>query len=406
MHYILGKDNCFNIKPMLFDTFYSWGHSNREIARMTLAPATDPKRFNSNYIKTQRKVHVPVPDASPPTLPSKGSNEWGQLVAKAVVPVSTNTAFNRNYLKPDPENLRHIPPPRLYTKEGALAQLQGATAPAEAKVEITPIDKATRIRDAQVDGSNLETYWNGIIVSLTQIKNTQAMRPLTSQELEVERGILQRIKDYELDPANELKDPGPAPVGGPGSSQQIQDAIAALANPPVKVQPPATPVKVQSPATPVKVQSPATPVKPGQPTQFLHGKKMSSARQFVEDALTKKKISQQTHNKLMKVMKNISVELKEIEKDQTDANSQNELDTANLQMDALNGVAKQFLEGDMTKIAGIPTPQKVSPPSKSASLNELRNYIAINKLNVSSQVGGASKRTKDDIYADIMKALP
>jgi hypothetical protein len=185
-------------------------------------------------------------------------------VAKAVVPLSTNTAFNRNYLKPDPENLRHIPPPRFYTKEGALAQLQGDTATPEAKVEITPIDKATRIRDAQVDGSDLEKYWNGIIVSLTQIKDMQAMRPLTSQELEVERGILQRIKDYELDPANELKDPGPAPASGPGSSQQIQDAIAALANPPVKVQPPATPVKPGPP--------PTTPV-PDSQHNFFMGKK-------------------------------------------------------------------------------------------------------------------------------------
>jgi hypothetical protein len=97
--------------------------------------------------------------------------------------VLKDQALNKNYMKPNPENVRHVPPPRLYTKDGALAQLSGgqAAAPLEAKEEITPIDKATRIRDARVDGSPLEKYWNGIIVSLTQIKDIQAMRPLTSQ---------------------------------------------------------------------------------------------------------------------------------------------------------------------------------------------------------------------------------
>jgi len=120
---------------MLFDNFYSWGHPAREIAKMTLAPQTNPQRFNANYIKTQRRVHVPVPQAGPPTLPSKGSDQWGQLVAKAVVPVLKDQAFNKNYMKPNPENLRHVPPPRPYTKEGALAQLAGgqAIAPLEAK---------------------------------------------------------------------------------------------------------------------------------------------------------------------------------------------------------------------------------------------------------------------------------
>ena len=153
---------------MLFDTFYSWGHTNREIAKMTLSPPTEPKRFNSDYIKTQRRVHVPVPRTGPPALPSKGSDNWGMLVAKAVKPLP-DKQFNANYLSGNPDNIRHIPPPRLYTKEGALSQLKGGTGDAiEAKVEVSPIEKATRIRDAQVDGSGLETYWNNIIVSLIE----------------------------------------------------------------------------------------------------------------------------------------------------------------------------------------------------------------------------------------------
>ena len=191
---------------MLFDTFYSWGHPAREIAKMTIAPSTEPNRFNANYIKTQKRLSVPVPRVGPPTLPSKGSDQWGQLIAKAV---STSTAkvFNKNYLKPNPDNLRHIPPPRLYTKEGALAQLKGAESEsADDKVEaVSPIEKATRIAAAQEDGSDLEKYWNDIIVSLTQLKDIQATRPLTSQELQVQTDILQIIKDYEL--TNTLKSP-------------------------------------------------------------------------------------------------------------------------------------------------------------------------------------------------------
>ena len=251
---------------MLFDNFYSWGHPAREIAKMTLAPQTDSQRFNANYIKTQRRVHVPVPHAGPPTLPSKGSDQWGQLVAKAVVPVLKDQGFNKNYMKPNPENLRHVPPPRPYTKEGALAQLAGAqaTEPLEAKEEITPIDKATRIRDAQVDGSPLEQYWNDIIVSLTQLKDIQAMRPLTSQELEVERAILQRIKGYELDPANALQVPGAIPAAAAGSvglAQKITDAIAALPQP-------ATAQQIQQAIQAAQAAVPAPPppgVPPGPP---------------------------------------------------------------------------------------------------------------------------------------------
>ena len=124
--------------------------------------------------------------------------------------------------------MRHIPPPRLYTKEGALAQLKGAESEsADDKVEaVSPIEKATRIAAAQEDGSDLEKYWNDIIVSLTQLKDIQATRPLTSQELQVQTDILQIIKDYEL--TNTLQSPGVAPPPGQGSTAKIQDAIAAI----------------------------------------------------------------------------------------------------------------------------------------------------------------------------------
>jgi hypothetical protein len=239
---------------MLFDTFYSWGHPAREIAKMTLAPSTEPNRFNSNYIKTQRRVHVPIPRAGPPTLPSKGSDQWGQLIAKAVIPLPAKK-FNTDYLKPNPENLRHVPPPRPYTKEGALASLKGATASDTTieAVEVSPIEKATRIRDAQVDGSDLEKYWNDIIVSLTQLKDIQAIRPLTSQELQVQRDILQRIKDYEL--TNTLTSPADPPPAGLGSTEQIQNAIAGLPRPATAAEIQAAIAAMPRPATAAEIRA-------------------------------------------------------------------------------------------------------------------------------------------------------
>jgi hypothetical protein len=281
---------------MLFDTFYSWGHPAREIAKMTLAPSTEPNRFNSNYIKTQRQLHAPVPRAGPPTLPSKGSDQWGQLIAKAVMPLPA-TKFNTDYLKPNPENLRHVPPPRLYTKEGALASLKGAAASDTTieAVEVSPIEKATRIRDAQVDGSDLEKYWNDIIVSLTQLKDIQATRPLTSQELQVQMDILQRIKDYEL--TNTLTSPGVAPPVGPGSAQQIQNAIAAIPRPATAAeiqaaiaagqQPQAPPPLPQAPPPPPPQAPPplpqAPPPYPAIPRTLNARSPIEDIRKFIHD---------------------------------------------------------------------------------------------------------------------------
>ena len=180
----------------LFDNFRSWGHSEREIAKMQIEPAADPQRFNSSYLKSQKHVKVPIPRAGPPTLPSKGSDQWGNLVATAVVPLPKQETFNSSYLKPNPDTIVHVPPPTAYTKEGALAELRSSGEAQDAKEEISPIEKATRIRDIQEEGSENAIYWNKILLTLTQINDVKARRPLSSDEQEVESVILQRLSAY------------------------------------------------------------------------------------------------------------------------------------------------------------------------------------------------------------------
>ena len=142
----------------LFDNFRSWGHSEREIAKMQIEPATDPQRFNASYLKSQKHVKVPIPRGGPPTLPSRGSDQWGNLVATAVVPLPKQETFNASYLKPNPDTIVHVPPPTAYTKEGALAELRSSGEAQDAKEEISPIEKATRIRDIQEEGSENAIY--------------------------------------------------------------------------------------------------------------------------------------------------------------------------------------------------------------------------------------------------------
>ena len=214
----------------LFDNLRSWGHSERDIAKMQIDPATEPHRFNASYLKSQRHVKVPIPRGGPPTLPSKGSDQWGNLVATAVVPLPKQEAFNASYLKPNPDTIVHVPPPTAYTKEGALAELRSSGEAQDAKEEISPIEKATRIRDIQEEGSENAIYWNKILLTLTQINDVKARRPLSSDEQEVESVILQRLSAYDLTAAGRPTAPV-VPVAGNadvGATQKITTAIGAL----------------------------------------------------------------------------------------------------------------------------------------------------------------------------------
>ena len=381
---------------MLFDTFYSWGHPAREIAKMTIAPSTEPNRFNANYIKTQRRLSVPVPRVGPPTLPSKGSDQWGQLIAKAV---STSTAkvFNKNYLKPNPDNLRHIPPPRLYTKEGALAQLKGAESEsADDKVEaVSPIEKATRIAAAQEDGSDLEKYWNDIIVSLTQLKDIQATRPLTSQELQVQTDILQIIKDYELT-NNTLTSPGPMPAAGPGSTAKIQAAIAAIPAGATAADIRAIMAALPAPATNLEIEAimkglpqPATELEiraimsglPQSPTAIEIGDAIVAAIKKGKASSSRSLSSSSSSSSAPKTPPSIPSTPPSIPSTTTT---------------------------NPVKIVLPPTtatPPKIAPPPKNSTYNELKDFVRLNKLSVSLATGGASKRTLNDIYKDIIAAL-
>jgi len=107
-------------------------------------------------------------------------------------------AFNASYLKPNPDTIVHVPPPTAYTKEGALAELRSSGEAQDAKEEISPIEKATRIRDIQEEGSENAIYWNKILLTLTQINDVKARRPLSSDEQEVESVILQRLTSLQL----------------------------------------------------------------------------------------------------------------------------------------------------------------------------------------------------------------
>ena len=215
----------------LFDNFRSWGHSEREIAKMQIEPAADPQRFNASYLKSQgRHVKVPIPRAGPPTLPSKGSDQWGNLVATAVVPLPKQETFNASYLKPNPDTIVHVPPPTAYTKEGALAELRSSGEAQDAKEEISPIEKATRIRDIQEEGSENAIYWNKILLTLTQINDVKARRPLSSDEQEVESVILQRLSAYDLTATGKPKAPDvpTALNAATGATEKITTAIGAL----------------------------------------------------------------------------------------------------------------------------------------------------------------------------------
>ena len=48
---------------------------------------------------------------------------------------------------------------------------------------------------------------------------------------------------------------------------------------------------------------------------------------------------------------------------------------------------------------------KLEPPPRSSKIKVLKDFIAANKLSVNANIGGKAKRTKDEIYDDILTAL-
>ena len=217
----------------MFDTFYSWGNPKTQIATAIRAPVIEPGRFNADYLKPQRHIKVPIPNMKEPTLASYGSDHWGYLVAKDIMPLPKEEAFNSTYLQPNPDTVFHIPPPRLYTIEGALASIPNAKEiKTEEKEELEPIERAVKIKDAQEDGSDTAKYWSDIVLTLTKLNDTKSKRSLSGDELDIEKTIIQRIEEYERTDADvKLVQPGAPPIGPNTVINSTQKIIYVIAKP-------------------------------------------------------------------------------------------------------------------------------------------------------------------------------
>jgi len=260
------------------------------------------------------------------------------------------------------------------------------------------------------------------------------MRPLTSQELEAERAILQRIKDYELDPANALQVPGAIPAAAAGSvglAQKITDAIAALpqpataqqiqqaiqaaqaagaggaggaggppplVGPQVKVQPPGgQPVKVQPPGGPVSIKA-VLPQSQQDITDILTA---------LAEALKNNNIKKAMHDRVIATLDENKNEQASATLAQKQAQDDNAMKDANILMSTANNKLKAAIKLARGYIANK-SPQKIKPPARTAPIPELRDYISKNKLTnkdgtkISTSGPGRNQPT---IYADIIAAL-
>ena len=141
---------------MIDQYFYSWGYSNRRCPKVEMKPAADPQSYNASYLKAKKKVKTPFPDGKKPTLMNKGSDQNGHLVAK-VVSITKDEAFNQSYLQPNPSNSIKIPPPKPYSISGVFEELKesGENAESSTSEDMSPIEKATKIRDTQEEDSDL-----------------------------------------------------------------------------------------------------------------------------------------------------------------------------------------------------------------------------------------------------------
>ena len=255
--------------------FSSWAFSEPPIAKMVTATATDPQQFNDNYLKSTNRHKTPVPKTGP-RKPIKGDDQWGYLTARDVEPPPKLEEFNANYLKLPPSKQIHIPVPRPYTIEKALAELKKSGKSQEAPEESDPVERAKIIRGTMEEGSEDYQYWSQIIMTLSQIANIKKKRSLTSDEAATESNILETIDNYEKNAGIEVPAAPASASPDVGSAAQIQAAVSALPSASAIAKeiralfpssslfsPPSAPPPPKTPPPPPRVpQTPKTPPPP------------------------------------------------------------------------------------------------------------------------------------------------